>query len=153
MAFCTMSTFVSRGGRMLITASVTSRRRSRPGTSITKTWLMRRPVRSPPVELDHRAQQLVAVEVTLHDRPCGALMDQLDRPGRGLLRLSRIDDAGVPELDPMLVGQGPDRVRRADQDRVDQTGLRGLDGPPQRDRVGGEDHRCIERPRGTGLDD
>ena len=80
-------------------------------------------------------------------------MDQLDRPGCGLLRLSCIDDAGVPERYPLLVGQGPDRVRRADQDRVDQTGLRGLDGPPQRDLVGGEDHRYIERTHGTGLGD
>ena len=66
-------------------------------------------------------------------------------------RLGRGDEAGGPERDPVLVGQGADRVLRTDQDRVDQAGLRGLDGPPQRDRVGGEDHRRIERSRVPGL--
>ncbi len=48
MAFWTMSRFSSSVGAMLIAASVTMRGSSWPGTSITKQWLRRRSVRSPP---------------------------------------------------------------------------------------------------------
>ena len=50
MAFCTMSRLASRSGKMLIAASVMKSVSGWPGTSMTKTWLMRRSVRRPVAE-------------------------------------------------------------------------------------------------------
>ena len=49
MAFWQMSTLVGRSGAMLIAASVTNRGSGRPGTSMTKTCVSRRPARRPRV--------------------------------------------------------------------------------------------------------
>ena len=46
IAFCTMSRFASRSGKMLMAASVMKRVSAWFGTSMMKTWLIRRAVRS-----------------------------------------------------------------------------------------------------------
>ena len=50
MAFWTMSRLASRSGKMLIAASVMNSVSGWPGTSMTKTWLIRRSVRRPVAE-------------------------------------------------------------------------------------------------------
>ena len=50
MAFWTMSRLASRSGKMLIAASVMKSVSGWPGTSMMKTWLMRRSVRRPVAE-------------------------------------------------------------------------------------------------------
>ena len=50
MAFWMMSRLVSRSGKMLIAASVMKSVSGWPGTSMTKTWLIRRSVRRPVAE-------------------------------------------------------------------------------------------------------
>ena len=68
---------------MLIAASVMSSSRGYVGTSMTKTWLMRRLVRRPVGRGHHRAHQLVGVQAALHQRLDLARARHRDRARRG----------------------------------------------------------------------
>ena len=123
---------------MLIAASVMKSVSGWPGTSMTKTWLMRRSVRRPVAE---------AVDLAASARRCAGCPSSGARPcPRGSARppaaaaawlCGRVDDLAAGEVEAVLGRHGADLRLRADQDRHDQPGLGGLDGAAQRGLVAG----------------
>ena len=61
---------------MLIAASVTMIGCGIPGTSMTKTWVKRRPIAQARRLVEHRAQQVVGVQMPLHHGRRPALVHQ-----------------------------------------------------------------------------
>ena len=81
------------------------------------TWLMRRAVRRP-VSLRHDGtQHLVGVQAALHQQLGLAETNELHRLGRRGVAVRRVDDAGLPDVDPAFVSPprailaaGPTRI-------------------------------------------
>ena len=65
---------------MLIAASVMNSVSAWPGTSMMKTWLIRRAGAQPGRGRGHRAHQFVGVQAALHQQLAFAFVDQLRRP-------------------------------------------------------------------------
>ena len=127
---------------MLIAASVTASGLGYVGTSMMKTWLIRRSVRRPVSFLDHLAHQLVGVQAALHQGLGLARAHDLDRGRGGGVAVGRIDQPVRRDIEAELLGDAPDLGLGTDQDRLDQAGLGRLDRGGQR--------RLITRMRDRG---
>ena len=93
---------------MLIAASVMNSVSGWPGTSMMKTWLIRRSVRRPVAEEVTSRHQLVGVQAALHQQLALALADQRHRLGGGGVAVRGVDDLAAGEVDAVLGGDGAD---------------------------------------------
>ncbi len=99
-----MSRFAIRSGAMFTAASVMNSVCAWVGTSMTKTWLMRRPVPQTAFSFRDGRQQLVGVQAALHNELGPARAHQLD----GLLgrrdAVRDVDDLEIADVDPAFTG-------------------------------------------------
>ena len=123
---------------MLTAASVTSSSRGYVGTSITKTWLMRRRCAAR-VARDDRGHQLVGVQAALHQRLDLAGARHLDRLLGGGMAVLDGDDAVGRDVDALGRRRGADLRLGPDQHRHDEPAPRRLDRAEQRVAVAGMD--------------
>ena len=145
MAFWTMSRLVSRSGKMLIAASVMNSVSAWPGTSMTKTWLIRRSVRRPVAEaVTSRISSSVCRLPFISSSPLPSRISATARAAAAWLCGASTISIAV-EVEPVACGDGPDLRLRADEDRDDQAGFGRLDRAAQRGLVAGMGD---DRPRG-----
>ena len=104
----------------------------------------------PAVALDDVMQQHVGVEVPLHHAAHPALVDHRHRPGGRLFVVADRLDRNAGDVEAERGGAFLDARPRADQDRIDEPGLGGVERPAERALVVGLDHRGGERPAGRG---
>ena len=65
---------------------------------MTKTWLMRRPVRKSGLALHHLRKQFIGVQAPLHEEIGLAGANELDRLLGGGLAMRHVDDLDVAEV-------------------------------------------------------
>ena len=97
-----------------------------------KTWLIRRPVRSPMSLRHDGAQELVGVQTALHQQLGFPLAHQLHRFGRGPVAVRNVHDPRAAERQPAVFGDLPDLRLGPDQDRHDQPVRTGFERAGQR---------------------
>ena len=124
---------------MLIAASVMNSVSAYVGTSIMKTWLIRRAVRRPVFDAGDRAHQFVGMKAPLHQQLAFARMNHFDglRGGRLAVAASTISKWLMSRL--CFLATAAIFAARPDQDRNDDARLGRLDRAAQRGFVAGMD--------------
>ena len=108
MAFWTMSRLTSRSGKMLIAASVMNSVSGWPGTSMTKTWLIRRSVRRPVAEaVTSRISSSVCRLPFIRSSPLPSRISATARAAAAWLWAASTISQPV-EVDAVLGGDGAD---------------------------------------------
>ncbi len=79
----------------------------------------------------HAAHQFVGVQTALHQHFAPGRMDQPDGLGGSGFAVRGIDDLEVSDVEAVFGRCVPDLRRGTDEDRLDDTGFRGLDGTAQ----------------------
>jgi hypothetical protein len=116
MAFWTMSRLVSRSGKMLIAASVMKSVSAWPGTSMTKTWLMRRSVRRPVAAAVTACISSSVCRLPFISMSPLPLADQRHGPLRRGVAVGGVDDLDPAEVEPVVAAtradlrSGPTRI-------------------------------------------
>ena len=114
---------------MFTAASVMNRVCACPGTSMTKTWLMRRPGPQSSFPLHHFRQQLIRMQASLHQQLGLAGTDELDSLLGGGLAVRHVDDLDLTEVERKHLRHRGDLALGTDENGSDQPGLARLDRP------------------------
>ena len=115
-AFCTMSRLASRSGKILIAASVINSVSACDGTSMTKTWLIRRAVRKPVLEdVTARISSSVCRLPFINNSPCPALISSTALAAAASLcgastTLKALISISCSRADALILAIGPTRV-------------------------------------------
>ncbi len=97
--------------------------------------------------VEHRLQQIVRMQVALHDRARPALMNKLAGPCGGGRLAAGLDDLEGRGIDVDPLGRRRDQIPGADQNRRDEPFPRRKHGTLQRIGLGRPDHGGAQRGR------
>ncbi|SBT08433.1 hypothetical protein PROAA_2750002 [Candidatus Propionivibrio aalborgensis] len=101
----------------------------------------------------HLGHQFIGVQAALHQRLGITVVDQRNGHCRGIVAMLDVDDAVLLEIQPVFAGDAANLGFGADQDRIDQFGLRCHQCTFERFQIAGVNHGHVDGCQSVGPSD